>query len=58
MPGPGQSKDVKDLDAIQQQIWNARLPLEITLSASESRLYDQSDPYVVRASQYCGHPRP
>lgn len=48
MPAVGQNKDMNDLDAIQQQIWDARIPLEIRLSASESRLYDQSEPYVVR----------
>ncbi|KAK5949164.1 Autophagy protein 5 [Knufia fluminis] len=47
MPAVGQNKDMNDLDAIQQQIWDARIPLEIRLSASESRLYDQSEPYVI-----------
>lgn len=51
MPVISQSNNAEDLDAIQQHVWNARLPLEIRLSASESRVYDQSDPYVVRASQ-------
>lgn len=36
------------LAAIQQHVWNARLPLEIRLAPSECRLYDQADPYLVR----------
>ncbi|KAK5084102.1 Autophagy protein 5 [Exophiala xenobiotica] len=47
MPATSQSNNAEDLDAIQQHVWNARLPLEIRLSASESRVYDQSDPYVI-----------
>ena len=37
------------LDLIQQQVWDATLPLEIRLAASESRLYEQSELYLVRA---------
>lgn len=47
MPATSQSNNADDLDAIQQHVWNARLPLEIRLCASESRVYDQSDPYVI-----------
>ena len=33
---------------LQDAIWNGSLPLEIRLSPSESRVYDQADPYLVR----------
>jgi hypothetical protein len=35
------------LGSIQQRVWEGKLPLEITLSPSECRTYDQSDPYFV-----------
>lgn len=34
-------------NAIQQRIWDGRLPLEILLAPSECRTYDQADPYLV-----------
>lgn len=37
-----------ELRALQEVIWNGSLPLEIRLSPSESRNYDQTDPYLVR----------
>ncbi|KAJ5928741.1 Autophagy protein [Penicillium verhagenii] len=33
--------------AIQRSIWNGRIPLEIVLAPSESRVYDQTDPYLI-----------
>ncbi|KAJ5923414.1 Autophagy protein [Penicillium verhagenii] len=33
--------------AIQRSIWNGRIPLEIVLAPSESRVYDKTDPYLV-----------
>lgn len=35
------------LATLQDKIWKARLPLEIRLSPSECRTYDQCDPYLV-----------
>jgi autophagy-related protein 5 len=35
------------LNAIQQKVWEGRLPLEIILDPSECRIYDQSEPYLV-----------
>lgn len=35
------------LNAIQQKIWEGRLPLEIILSPPECRTYDQADSYLV-----------
>lgn len=35
------------LDDIQRHVWQAKVPLEVRLSASESRLYDQSEPYMI-----------
>lgn len=37
------------LSSIQKSIWEGQLPLHITLAPSESRTYDQTDPYLVRA---------
>ena len=48
MPQIAAPNDANALVHVQQQIWDARLPLEIKLSASESRLYDKSEPYLVR----------
>ena len=39
------------LAVLQRTVWDARLPLEIRLAASESRTYDTGDPYLVR--QWC-----
>ena len=39
----------KELRALQEVVWNGSLPLEIRLSPSESRTYDQTDPYLVRS---------
>ena len=38
------TKEVKNL---QGTIWEGSLPVEIRLSASECRVYDQADPYLV-----------
>ncbi|KIV94717.1 hypothetical protein PV10_02455 [Exophiala mesophila] len=35
------------LAVLQRTIWDARLPLEIRLAASESRTYDTGDPYLI-----------
>lgn len=35
------------LNDIQKAVWDGRLPLQITLSPSESRSYDKTDPYLV-----------
>ena len=32
---------------LQAAIWNGSIPLEIRLSPSECRIYDQADPYLV-----------
>lgn len=42
------------LQALQRTIWDARLPLEIRLAASESRTYDTGDPYLVRQQSGSG----
>ncbi|KAL9127329.1 MAG: hypothetical protein Q9217_003768, partial [Psora testacea] len=34
--------------ALQAAIWNGSLPIEIRLSASECRVYDQADPYLIQ----------
>lgn len=36
------------LGSIQKAVWAGRLPLQITLAPSESRTFDQTDPYLVR----------
>src|SRR5947199_8045448 len=36
------------VNLIQKKIWEGSLPLEIRLSPSECRSFDQSDPYLVR----------
>ncbi|PYH90848.1 autophagy protein Apg5 [Aspergillus ellipticus CBS 707.79] len=33
--------------SIQKAVWDGRLPLQITLAPSESRTYDQTDPYLI-----------
>ena len=38
------------MNVMQERIWDGRLPLEIRLAASECRVYDQSDPYLVSYS--------
>lgn len=35
------------LTNIQKTVWDGKLPLEIILSPSESRTFDQTDPYLV-----------
>ncbi|GAB1202157.1 autophagy protein 5 [Aspergillus pseudonomiae] len=35
------------LNSIQKAVWDGRLPLQIRLAPSESRIYDQSDPYLI-----------
>ena len=35
------------LDQIQRNVWDARLPLEIRLTESESRSFNQSEAYLV-----------
>lgn len=36
------------LPAIQRSVWAGRIPLEIILAPSESRTFDQTNPYLVR----------
>ncbi|KAL4972322.1 autophagy protein 5 [Aspergillus desertorum] len=42
--------DQATLNSIQKSIWEGQLPLQITLAPSESRIYDQADPYLVPIS--------
>lgn len=35
------------LGSIQKAVWDGRLPLLIVLASSESRTFDQTDPYLV-----------
>ncbi|KKK16540.1 autophagy protein, partial [Aspergillus rambellii] len=35
------------LNDIQKSIWEGQLPLQISLAPSESRTYDQTDPYLI-----------
>ena len=35
------------LGSIQKTVWDGRIPLEIVLVSSESRTFDQTDPYLV-----------
>ncbi|RAQ56092.1 autophagy protein Apg5 [Aspergillus flavus] len=35
------------LNSIQKAVWDGRLPLQIRLAPSESRIYDQTDPYLI-----------
>ena len=38
---------VQEAQALQKLVWDGSLPVEIHLSASECRIYDQADPYLV-----------
>ncbi|PLB39144.1 autophagy protein 5 [Aspergillus candidus] len=35
------------LNSIQKAVWDGKLPLQIELAASESRTFDQTDPYLI-----------
>lgn len=35
------------LGTVQRMVWEGRLPLEIVLAPSESRTFDQTEPYLV-----------
>lgn len=37
----------KETQALQNLVWEGSLPIEIRLVASECRVYDQADPYLV-----------
>ena len=37
----------KETQALQDLVWKGSLPIEIHLSPSECRIYDQVDPYLV-----------
>ncbi len=37
----------RETQALQKAVWDGSLPIEIRLSASECRIYDQADPYLV-----------
>lgn len=39
------------LSSIQKTVWDGKLPLEIVLAPSESRTYDQTDPYLIACSR-------
>ena len=39
----------KEAQALQNLVWDGSLPIEIRLVASECRVYDQADPYLVRS---------
>ncbi|CEN61396.1 Putative Autophagy protein 5 [Aspergillus calidoustus] len=39
--------DQLPLGSIQKAVWDGNLPLQITLAPSESRTYDQTDPYLI-----------
>ena len=39
----------KETQALQKLVWEGSLPVEICLVASECRVYDQADPYLVRS---------
>lgn len=39
--------NVPSMNSIQKSVWEGKLPLEIVLAPSESRVYDQTDPYLV-----------
>ncbi|KAL3466507.1 autophagy protein Apg5-domain-containing protein [Aspergillus heterothallicus] len=39
--------DQPSLASIQRAVWEGNLPLQITLAPSESRTYDQTDPYLI-----------
>lgn len=47
LPSPRTMTSAKKLQALQEVIWNGSLPLEIRLSPSECRIYDQADQYLV-----------
>ncbi|KAL4761479.1 autophagy protein 5 [Aspergillus foveolatus] len=35
------------LNSIQKSVWEGQIPLKIVLASSESRTYDQTDPYLI-----------
>jgi autophagy-related protein 5 len=48
--------DQLPLGSIQKAVWDGNLPLQITLAPSESRTYDQTDPYLVRLLTSSSYP--
>ncbi|KAK7625902.1 autophagy protein 5 [Phyllosticta paracitricarpa] len=38
----------RDVTAVQKQIWNGSIPLQITLASTDCRTYDESDPYLIQ----------
>ncbi|MCJ1375305.1 autophagy protein 5 [Loxospora ochrophaea] len=38
----------KELQPLQEAVWNGSLPLQIRLSPSDCRIYDQADPYLIQ----------
>ena len=38
----------KEAQGLHEVIWEGSIPVEIRLFASECRVYDQADPYLVR----------
>lgn len=46
-----------NLQTLQHMIWSARLPLEIRLAASESRSFNEADPYLVGSQSASYYPQ-
>ena len=44
----------RETQGLHKAIWEGSLPIEIRLSASECRIYDQADPYLVLSLQFRG----
>ena len=40
----------KDIQKLQERVWNGSLPLEIRLAPGDCRIYDRADPYLVSNS--------
>ncbi|KAK7542275.1 autophagy protein 5 [Phyllosticta citribraziliensis] len=38
----------RDVTAVQKQIWNGSIPLQITLASTDCRTFDESDPYLIQ----------
>jgi len=41
--------NTREAQSLHAAIWEGSLPIEIRLSACECRVYDQTDPYLVRS---------
>ncbi|KAK8168017.1 autophagy protein Apg5-domain-containing protein [Phyllosticta citrichinensis] len=38
----------RDVTAVQKQIWNGSIPLQISLASTDCRTFDESDPYLIQ----------